>query len=46
MIGTSIVVTARVIAHEAPKLDLGTDNMAPLEQARPHLLVADNRRRR
>src|SRR5205823_2762906 len=33
ILGTSIVVTARVLAHETPRLDLGIDHLAPLQQA-------------
>src|SRR4051794_12621600 len=33
LISTTVLVTATVLADQAPKLDLGTDHLAPLDQA-------------
>jgi monofunctional biosynthetic peptidoglycan transglycosylase len=33
VLATTVVLTATVVAQQAPKLDLGTDNLQPLQQA-------------
>src|SRR5436309_311749 len=33
ILGSTVVVSASVLARQAPRLDLGTDHLVPLEQA-------------